>query len=508
MNSIEKHTLRMEVKKIIVCFFVSYLFNYSTAADFWAMDRRLYMHWQRSDTAAVFLAIAICAAIFYLAYSVISRQGRYGRMLAEMLFVFVTLFYFKINMVEVLGVRDLAMTGALHVALHLVVALAILAYIIFREKMVYVVRVLCKIYSPILIVYAVILLNHQPVKTNYQPVHAQTPIIAVKPVKSISKVCVIIFDSWAYSRIFRDREIDRAYPNISKLASMSYVFHQAYSPAKSTKHSLPSLLSGVKGESVLMENEELLFKSTVGAKKLDDYEHIFKRMKALGYSTELTGYYLPYPEMISTGVDSGRSWSYYKYLGDGVLANTGILLLNAISLRISFIWGVEKALSMIKNNYFAELAVNIHIDCLKMLSSAGKRFGFYHYSVPHEPSIFERTGAADCQLPSRDYTIKGYEGNLEYVDTLVGNVLKTIASTSDGTMLIVTSDHSWKYDPCYQYDPSLGAREIQHVPMFVHLPGQTKREDVDQRFENVNTGMLIYKYLSSDANVMDIINEF
>jgi arylsulfatase A-like enzyme len=76
----------------------------------------------------------------------------------------------------------------------------------------------------------------------------------------------------------------------------------------------------------------------------------------------------------------------------------------------------------------------------------------------------------------------GYTRHLHYTDRVLGEILQTLDSTGrlDRTLLIATSDHSWRKEPdsATARLPDAGI----HVPLFVKWPGQTRQLVSDSTF--------------------------
>lgn len=145
-------------------------------------------------------------------------------------------------------------------------------------------------------------------------------------------------------------------------------------------------------------------------------------------------------------------------------------------------------------------------------SDGGPKFGIFHYPVPHGPYVFTRSGP-DLDLPRRmpldfsprgktgfvrpdvDHHIARYRGNLEFMDTLLGEALLAMkaAGRFEAATIILTGDHSWRVDPefdglCVQHGVALGKiaelepppPELTHVPLVIKSPHQRDDRRIDE----------------------------
>jgi membrane-anchored protein YejM (alkaline phosphatase superfamily) len=135
------------------------------------------------------------------------------------------------------------------------------------------------------------------------------------------------------------------------------------------------------------------------------------------------------------------------------------------------------AFNRAKNRYFSEMALNIQALIENEASNMNGKFVFVHHSVPHMPLIFDRNGFIGKPERTAPLTVKAYLGNLRYIDTLIGRFLDS--NTCDDFVWILTSDHSFRFDPDNKGNES-ETSPTRHVPLLIHFPGQTARHDVNE----------------------------
>ena len=377
-----------KIKPYLVKYWVammwSFLFMRLTVGIFWSYENRFFFHWQRTDAVAVFLAIAIMAFLVFAGYHMFACFGKVGRYFARVAFVCLTLFYLKVNIFETIEAYDCPLY--VNITSKILLLALVLVSLRYIERARRVCRAVLLIVSPILVIYASVLFAARPVKASYQAELGEN-ISSVVSARPVDKICFIVMDEWSYDRLFDAGRVREEYPNVECLASQSFVFHQAYSPAGMTLDSLPSLIMGIKGNLAVRE-DGLLFRSDNSVKLPDEYDHIFKKMKMLGYFTELTGNYFPYAEVVGTGIDSGYSANIYKLFGDKICVNAMLFILDNFRIRLSFLSPVRRVYNMAKNCYFDSITFVIQKRCLAMISGGRKMFGMFHYTVPHPPMSF------------------------------------------------------------------------------------------------------------------------
>jgi len=196
-----------------------------------------------------------------------------------------------------------------------------------------------------------------------------------------------------------------------------------------------------------------------------------------GYATAMIGNYLPYADIYSDSLDEGRSWDLYKVMGRGILAVATSMLLENMQIRLgAFIPPAERLFFKVKNVYFLKLAERINRIAEEHAADMAGKFVFIHHSVPHMPLIFDKNGLTGDVARRPQLNVDAYLGNLRYTDTLIGRLAAKF--DHENTLWVFTSDHSFRFDPEHKGDDSPTSANL-HVPLFVHLPGQTARHEID-----------------------------
>ena len=485
------------LKAMIMAFMLSYLFLRSTASSFWSEENRYFFHWQASDSMGVFFSIALLAALLLLAFAIVRRMGKGGRWIAELGFVMFLTFCLKVNIGE-MAMAQIGNSLFVGTVLNLLLLSVFFSFVLRSDRTLKAMQGVCLILSPILLIYAVTLLRAETYPSDVSRARSE-PIQDRSSTEGIFRVCLYVFDEWSYTRTFgADGNVKEEYPSIRRLASRSMVFHDAYSPAQNTFSSIPSLLCGVSGRSVLREGVLCL---SVGdeTQPVEEFNHLPNRMFSLGYSTVLIGNYLPLPSLFPSS-DVCMSRDLYKILGRNPLAVGCHLLLENLKIRSpSFLRQAGWPFYYFKHAYFEEMAEWCHNATRVSMKSHVPSFIFAHYPVPHMPFIFDREGLCTPSYHAASLDPLDYEANLRYADTLIGDILSDLESSSETTetLAIFTSDHAFRADPELN-DAEDKDKQIRHVPLFVFLPNSDRgRSDIRIRMRTASLSDVLYEFLKN-----------
>ena len=102
-------------------------------------------------------------------------------------------------------------------------------------------------------------------------------------------------------------------------------------------------------------------------------------------------------------------------------------------------------------------------------------------------------------------TPEAYLGQLQFVDGLVGQLIRACqdAGKYDNALIILTSDHSWRFDP----DERMLRASPFHVPLMIKWPGQTSAQVIERQVSLVQLAPLIELALrgGSEQQALDIV---
>jgi membrane-anchored protein YejM (alkaline phosphatase superfamily) len=126
-------------------------------------------------------------------------------------------------------------------------------------------------------------------------------------------------------------------------------------------------------------------------------------------------------------------------------------------------------------------------------------FAMIHWPLPHGPWVLNEDGTLRQHFArSRlEGTPEDYQRHLAFLDLVLGEALSELDSANllDRSLVIVTSDHTWKTDP----DSSLRTGPVARtwVPLFVKLPHQKVGHRISERFCLSQLGSLLEGVMDS-----------
>jgi hypothetical protein len=225
----------------------------------------------------------------------------------------------------------------------------------------------------------------------------------------------------------------------------------------------------------------------------------------------MVGAFLPYAAWLGDDVDVCRSYCYYPR-AEGPAGGMVIHGFNAVSY-LTDPWSVlacDKLKTRMKDRQILKVHERTREDiCSVIRNQPAATFAVFHYVLPHEPFILNPDG--QYRGPDESAWIRpnveGYTRNLACLDRQIGAFVQVMreAGRFDDALVILTSDHSWRFDP----DRKTGklTAPVTHVPLLVKLPGQHESIVLSSRFETRDIGSLIRWALGPDA-APDRVAEF
>ncbi len=340
-----------------------------------------------------------------------------------------------------------------------------------------------------------------------RPVYASASTKSV-PVSSSIPIYCFIFDEWSYPRTFRDGQIRPEFAHLSRLARESLVFHDAHSPWGATERSMPNFLFQTS-LSVHREGGRVGFVTQGRSADSQQQNSLFRLFDGRGYRTMMVGFFLPYKLWLTGQVDVCRTYCWLP-MGEGVVGRAGMHLLNAMNhwtdpwSRFVF----EKEISARRWDHAVGVHQHLWSDVRHVLQAEPcNTLAVFHYPLPHTPNIF----APDGTLLSPRATgwsmndAVGYERNLLFLDHRIGELVRILedAGRYDDALLILTSDHSWRYDPARA--PESGEGAYTHVPLLIKLPKQKARGPISVRMDTCHLGLLIRCILDNNSDPAELV---
>jgi hypothetical protein len=341
----------------------------------------------------------------------------------------------------------------------------------------------------------------RPLQVRYAP-RAATPVF------------VFIFDEWSFPRAIPGGAVPPNLPHLQQLASQALFFKAARSPGDDTYRSLPLL---IYGDHPLHELPLVFAKEgkegreyVTGPQPEHPVQNVFQLARAGGYNAAMVGFYLPYEIMLGDSMSYCRGFSYYP------TASTllGRMALHGFeSLRFETDPLTRHLFRIAHAQLFTWHWLQLRDQMRDGIATAIDRlpantFTFIHYPLPHAPFVFNEDGAfrgvyrIDFDRPTgyadgAGGTVEEYQRQLAYLDHVIGGLMDQLrkAGKFDDALIIMTSDHSWRYDP----DTRLRAETRRWVPLLVKLPGQHRGLEVETPFPNTKLSAFVRHTVSGNS---------
>lgn len=380
--------------------------------------------------------------------------------------------------------------------------------------------------------------------------HLQTQHVAGKlaSVSSHRRLIWIIFDELDYHLAFEVRPSRLKMPEFDRLRDVSLSADRAHSPAFHTILSLPSLLTGrpVVAEKHRANDIALRFAGTSQWNDLSEQPTIFRRMRAAGFNTAISGWHHPYCRVIGkdlsdcatapNGTDPavfydavgkwpffGRAVAIALWEAESLPIARTVFGRSCTFLRFHSLRGGARpstnsgssssiplcSYANIRNVAVREQQISaakcITENAVRMARDPELNFILIHAPSPHLPGIWNSQSRQFSAIGPSDYV-----DNLGFVDFALGEIRQALEQTGnwDQTTLLVSADHPFRlsvWQPTTLWTPELAAitqgKQAQRVPFILKLPGQTKPLPYHRDFNTVVTGDLIWEILNGNIRV-------
>ncbi|MBX3458811.1 MAG: sulfatase-like hydrolase/transferase [Planctomycetes bacterium] len=295
--------------------------------------------------------------------------------------------------------------------------------------------------------------EHPPFTTPSSARHDETE-------SSQGPVYIFLFDCMDAGIAIQEPKGREHAPNLHAFLHEATYFERSESPGTTTANSVPSFLFQNKGSYDVEDGVYYLIRDgtrTPTSEMTSLYEQLDtgKSFKVLG------GWYLDYRTLFGERLDWLHTTSYEKPL----MRSFDELVWFAVaqSTHYGFV-PLLRGISGIGDLSFVPHVQNtrqIHQHALEVIADRGNDvIAFFHYPVPHSPYVFERNGPRPPGQPAITNEQAAYRMNLEYADTLLGELLLAVKKAgrwSDAT-IVVMSDHGLRNTNCV---------------FVVKMPGQT-----------------------------------
>lgn len=484
--------------------FIPYLSRY--AHEF----NRFVFHWTRTDLVSLMFCIVLIGMFFFLPFIILYVWG--NKITKK---VFNILFFATLGIALVANVLQLLKSKMnisfsspwihwiiwLYSGYFLWILLGIfLIYAIFKNtgKIKAICVALCFIASPILPIFTLNALRFTSITSNSGSLPAVLSEIRNYDEEDKRNVYIFIFDEWSYQRSFNNQKLITEFKNLKLFKESALVFHQAFSPSPNTLTSMPAFLFQTNLE-FIAKRGVMGFKSE-GFHPINQKENIFYHARGLGFYTCIIGSYTPYGDLLGESIDFSKSISVAKRLGDSFLGVSKYHIITTLLLLPEpFIPYERRLITDYFFNRFQINRINATHELFKTIvkNQTSSTFGVFHYMIPHFPYIFNREGHKKL-FHIYKLNSSNYYDNLAYLDRKIGEIISVLKKVNkfENSLIIMTSDHSWRHDPNYDKDNSL--LEKCHVPLFIKMPYQNFSIEINSKFTTSKLGTIINKYLDGE----------
>jgi hypothetical protein len=484
---------------------------------------RYFLFWDRLDTLAACASCFVLSLLGLLLGAGVNRSGSAwlrdvrDQILAGLFGLGVLANLLPIvhgrHVIDFLKGHRGAATILVRIGLALVLVAWVLLLIYRRALLPRLARIACLILSPIIPIVVVPALFWSSWSVRPDPLPD-----AAAPPRAGTPVYVVVFDEWSFLRGTEGDDFPSDLPRLRDLRARSFFFRQSRSPSRTTYLSLPELIFQ-SHDFPTLPNVFLMrsdFPDRMKADAPDDAitpvapvghepASLFSMAKAQNYATAMLGYYLPYRSILDGDVDLVRSYCDYPRgdsFGDKMVE---------VTIQNPHFWRLPVISTVWKNLYagvFSRNWVRLNqrlVDDFDAVArnAPDRSFVFLHLPAPHAPFVYAEDGSYRGPFPINssmiediDVDVMGgslddYHLNLRHLDRVLGHLVDTLraAGRFDNALVIVTSDHSWRYDPTLSKSapPDL----VRHVPLLIKAPGQSDARTIDAPFDSRSLGPII-----------------
>ena len=314
-------------------------------------------------------------------------------------------------------------------------------------------------------------------------------------------VVLVIFDEWSWLRLAPDGVVPDGYPNLRRLVASSLTVRNSSAPSYTTRLSLPRFLFQRQGK-VVAGNGRLWWEEAGARRPTAEVPTLFDQARAAGYRTLLLGYYLPYQALVgSDGADRIVSYAHVPR-GASFGGEVGLMLLRNLAHGTGPI--THSVWPRLYARLYSERWRDINRELRQALTRAlatepAATLLVAHLPLPHAPFVFNADGSYRGPFAGErmEADVAAYERHLRYTDLVLGEILATLDSTGrlDRSLLLLTSDHSWKLDPDSTRQAVPGSD--RRVPLLIKWPGQATPLASEEPFCALGLGPVLAAVLTA-----------
>lgn len=459
-----------------------------------------YYNWPQDPGLVEIKALVICilvlAFVFWLAANIAGRiSSRRVSEPARLAFLLLLILPLNSFLEDYLGISIsnflIERRRLLLVAFALGVVALVIAYR-HTERPARLAITLLVILSPLFLVNLVsaIWLRHR--QTSAQAFQELRPTNRLSTRANAPHIVWIVFDELEQRAAFINRSPKITLPELDRFKNESLSASNAYPPNKYTQSSMPALMMGrsVVDSVPLAPNESELRLETGEKVRWSKEANVFSQARAEGFSTGLSGWYLPYCRVIGESLD----WCSWVPVIDLVNPSLDQLSLSRalwIAMRTT-VFRIPFVFRLLESRYGRQRSLEHREEFLRVSKASRElleqdlNLKLLHYPIPHHPWIYDAK-AQSFAVEGRN----GYEDNLVLADRTLGEIRVALerASKWDSSIVVVTADHWWRLAE------AVNGQQDQRVPFMIKLAGQKTGMEYQKPFKTILIQKLLLELL-------------
>jgi hypothetical protein len=435
-----------------------------------------YLQWQTADVLETTAALAVMSCLFgIIIFRVWPRSTRASHAVLALVSV-VPLASFAAGLSRQLPFQRTIIAAGETVGLGLIVSLvtvtlAIVTLLAWPAAFGRFVRRVLVLVSPVSLVVLVTLMLSARTNTAVQIDHA--PADAASD-RACAPVLALLFDELSFYYVYdEDDHIRPELQALSRFGSQATHYLAVAAPGRETLDALPSFLAARRVREIEVRDVGVMERGAESELLPFDAgrpDGLFGTARALGFTTEIGGYYLAYCDLLAGVVDVCRSRSFYNVSSPGDFS-----IADPVSTTV-VLWPRQSPFGLLKHPAFArhqrEMVEELTAFARRPIRQTPPTFRFVHFSIPHLPFVFDAEGFDPPFDPLMTVPDDAYARQVEYVDRLFGELMDGLRSegTFDKTTVVVLADHGYRF----------GGRERDplQIPFIVKQTGQQQRAEV------------------------------
>jgi hypothetical protein len=308
-----------------------------------------------------------------------------------------------------------------------------------------------------------------------------------------SRVVWLLFDEMDQRITFEDRPRDLEMPEFDRLRATAIYADAVQEAGPNTNPAVPSLLTGrtvVLGRVLGQARFGVTFQGSNKEIDITETSHLFRRAGALGFSSGIAGWEMPYCRLFGQELDQCWWCEGVRY-DNSIRANLAGATID--SLR-----------SLLETKNFSLFGQSIclrqHIENIENLTQVATTLAtnesvdlvFVHLHGAHPPHVYDRR---KHDLSLANSPIRGYADSLALCDLTLGRIRGAMEQRGlwDRTTVLVASDHHSRSSGVFD-------GKIDHRSIFIlKMAGQSRGQVFSRPLNAVVSGDLILEILRGDV---------